>query len=243
MIDRARLSSLKDFQRLIRYRFRNNNLLNQALTHRSYAYEYPRTKIADNERLEFLGDSILGLTISDYIYRHFPDHQEGDMTQIKSTLVSRTTLAALAQRLGIGKSLLLGRGETRSGGDEQPSNLVGAFEAVIGAIYLDGGFRKACKFIESHFKDELKDALKNGAKKDYKSILQEYSLRAYKLTPRYKVISEAGPEHKKHFEVAVFLGNEIHGVGKGKSKKSAEQDAAYSAALKMSTLDKAKREK
>lgn len=242
MIDRARLTVLKNFQRLIRYRFRNNNLLNQALTHRSYAYEHPGTKVADNERLEFLGDAILGLAISNYIYEHFPNYQEGDMTQLKSTLVSRNTLANLARKLGIGKPLLLGKGEAAGGGAEQPSNLVGAFEAIIGAIYLDGGFKRAYKFIGSQFKDELKKALENGAKKDYKTILQEYTLKRYKLTPSYSVISEAGPEHEKHFEVAVFFGNEIRGKGKGKNKKSAEQDAAYDALSKMGLLDKLRKE-
>lgn len=243
MIDRVRLSSLKNFQRLIHYRFRNNNLLNQALTHRSYAYEHSKIRMADNERLEFLGDAILGLAISDYIYKHFPNYQEGDMTQLKSTLVSRTALENIARRIEIGKPLLLGKGEVLSGGSEQPSNLVGAFEAVIGAIYLDSGFKKACEFIGSQFKNELKSALEDGAKKDYKSILQEYTLKTYKLTPSYKVVSEAGPEHKKHFEVAVCFGNEIRGRGKGKNKKSAEQNAAYGALFKIGLLDKFKEEK
>lgn len=242
-MDRVRLSNLKNFQRLIRYRFRNNNLLNQALTHRSYAYENSRTRVADNERLEFLGDAILGLATSDYIYKHFPGYQEGDMTQLRSTLVSRAALENIARRIEIGKPLLLGKGEILSGGAEQPSNLVGAFEAVIGAVYLDGGFKKACEFIGLQFKDELKNALKAGAKKDYKSILQEYTLKAYKLTPHYKVLSETGPEHKKHFEVAVYFGNEIRGKGKGKNKKSAEQHAAHDALLKFGLLDKFEREK
>lgn len=238
MIDRARLSTLKDFQRLIRYKFRNNDLLNQALTHKSYSYERPKARAADNERLEFLGDTILGLVISDYIYKHFPDYQEGDMTQLKSTLVSRATLENLARKIEIGKPLLLGKGEVLSGGADQPSNLVGAFEAIIGAIYLDGGFKKACEFIGSQFKDELKNALEDGAKKDYKSILQEYTLKVYKLTPHYKVLSEVGPEHRKHFEVAVFFGNELQGKGKGKNKKSAEQRAAHDALFKTGLLDK-----
>lgn len=243
MIDRIRQARLKDFQRVIRYRFKNKNLLNQALTHRSYAHESPKTKIADNERLEFLGDSILGLAISDYVYRQFPDYQEGAMTQLKSMLVSRATLASLARKLEVGKSLMLGKGEARSGGDEQARNLVGALEALIGAIYLDGGFKKAYKFIESQFKDELKNAFENGTKKDYKSIFQEHTLKRYKLTPHYKVTQEVGPEHKKHFEVGVFLGSEIYGKGRGNNKKSAEQDAAYEALLKMGLLDKVRQEK
>lgn len=230
--------SLKDFQRLIRYRFGNINLLNQALTHRSYAYEHSKAKIEDNERLEFLGDAILSLAVSDYIYKHFPHYQEGDMTQLRSTLVSRASLENIARKIDIAKPLLLGKGEILSGGAEQPTNLAGAFEAIVGAIYLDGGFKKAYKFIDSQFKDEFKNILEKGAKKDYKSILQEYTLKTYKLTPTYKVISEVGPDHKKCFEIAVFFGNEIKGTGKGKNKKSAEQIAAYNALLSIGLLDK-----
>lgn len=243
MIDKARSSNLKRFQRLIRYNFKNRNLLNQALSHRSYAFEQLDLRVADNERLEFLGDAILGLAISDYIYRHFPNYQEGHMTQVKSMLVSRDTLVDLARKIGVGRYLLLGKGEAQSGGDEQPSNLVGAYEAIIGAIYLDRGFKKACKFIESQFKDELKNAFKDGAKKDYKSILQEYTLKKHKLTPSYKILSEVGPEHKKNFEVAVSIEKEIYGRGDGKNKKSAEQNAAYDALLKIGLLDKSEEDK
>ncbi len=256
MTNKARILDLKNFQRLIRYNFRNKTLLNQALTHRSYAYEHaegsacrrdsskksyirhPREKILDNERLEFLGDAALGLAISDYIFRHFPDCQEGEMTRIRSTLVSRTALENLARRLGIGEFILLGKGEAASGGADQPTNLVGAYEAVIGAIYLDGGFKKANRFIESQFEDEIKKVLEGGAKKDYKSILQEYTLREYKATPRYAVILEEGPDHKKYFEVAVSFGGTIRGKGEGKNKKTAQQDAAYEALLNMGLLDK-----
>lgn len=238
MTDKARILSLKNFQRQIHYNFRNRNLLNQALTHRSYAYEHPQEKILDNERLEFLGDAVLGLAISDYIYRRFPDYQEGEMTRIRSMLVGRTALENLARRLEIGGLILLGKGETASGGADQPSNLAGAFEAVIGAIYLDGGFKKADRFIETQFKDEIKKVFEGGAKKDYKSILQEYTLKEYKSTPKYTVIFEEGPDHRKYFEVAVSFGGTIRGKGEGKNKKAAQQDAAYEALLSTGLLDK-----
>ena len=238
MTGKARILNLKDFQRLIRYNFRDRNLLNQALTHRSYAYEHPKEKILDNERLEFLGDAVLGLAISDYIYRHFPDCQEGEMTRIRSMLVGRTALENLARRVGIGRVVLLGKGETASGGADQPSNLAGAYEAVIGAIYLDGGFKKVNRFIESQFKDEIRKVTEAGAKKDYKSILQEYTLKEYKSTPRYAVIFEEGPDHRKYFEVAVSFGGMIHGKGEGKNKKAAQQDAACEALLSAGLLDK-----
>lgn len=238
MTGKARILNLKDFQRLIRYNFRDRNLLNQALTHRSYAYEHPKEKILDNERLEFLGDAVLGLAISDYIYRHFPDCQEGEMTRIRSMLVGRTALENLARRVGIGSVILLGKGETASGGADQPSNLAGAYEAVIGAIYLDGGFKKVNRFIESQFKDEIRKVTEAGAKKDYKSILQEYTLKEYKSTPRYAVIFEEGPDHRKYFEVAVSFGGMIRGKGEGKNKKAAQQDAACEALLSAGLLDK-----
>ncbi len=243
MINKNRLLDLKKFQRSLHYNFKNKNLLNQSLIHRSYAYEHAEGKVIDNERLEFLGDAVLGLAISDYIYRQFPHCQEGDMTRIRSAFVSRTSLENLARRIEIGEWLLLGKGEAASGGADQPSNLVGAYEAVIGALYLDGGFKKVSKFIESQFKDEVKKVFHDGAKKDYKSILQEYTLKTYRSTPGYNVILEEGPEHKKHFEIAVFFGGMVRGKGKGKNKKAAQQNAAYTALLNEGLLDKLKGEK
>lgn len=238
MTDRTRILCLKDFQRLLRYNFRNKNLLDQALTHRSYAFEYPREKTIDNERMEFLGDAVLGLAISDYVYRQLPDCQEGEMTRIRSMLVGGTTLENLARRLAVGGLLLLGKGEAAGGGSDQPSNIVGAYEAIIGAIYIDGGFKKVDKFIESQFKNEIKKVFAGGAKKDYKSILQEYTLKEYKTPPRYAVIFEEGPDHRKHFEVTVSFGSMIRGKGDGKSKKAAQQDAAYEALINTGLLDK-----
>jgi len=238
MVDKSRLSRLKKFERLIKHVFRNKQLLSQALIHRSYAYEHTDGKISDNERLEFLGDAVLGLAISDCIFARFPDFLEGEMTRIRSVLVSRSTLEGLARRLDLGGLISLGKGEAASGGAEQTKNLSGAFEAIIGAIYVDGGFKKASKFIESQFKAELEKISANGAQKDYKSILQEYTSKLYKATPKYVVISEEGPDHKKHFEVAVFFGGMMQGAGKGKNKKSAEQDAAYKALLNEDLLDK-----
>ncbi|MFH0771580.1 MAG: ribonuclease III [Candidatus Omnitrophota bacterium] len=243
MLDKKRISCLKNLERLIHYNFRDKKLLNQALAHRSYAYEHPREKILDNERLEFLGDAILGLVVGDYIYRRFPDHQEGKMTQMRSALVSRSALENLAERIKLGELILFGRGETASGGAEQPRNLSGAYEAIIGAVYVDGGFKRAARFIESQFDVEFKKISENGARRDYKSILQEYTLRRYKNLPRYTVMLEEGPAHKKHFEIAVSVGGEARAVGAGKNKKSAQQDAAYKALLNMGLLDKSDKEK
>lgn len=238
MADRTRTLNLKVFQRLLRYNFKNRNLLDQALTHRSYAFEHPMERAIDNERMEFLGDAVLGLAISDHIYRQFPDCQEGEMTRIRSMLVGRVTLEDLARRVALGSLLLLGKGEAAGGGANQPSNIAGAYEAIIGAIYLDGGFKKADRFIGSQFKDEIKKVYAIGAKKDYKSILQEYTLKKYKMPPRYAVIFEEGPDHRKLFEVAVSFGGVIRGKGEGKNKKSAEQDAAREALASAGLLDK-----
>lgn len=238
MVNKSRLSELKKFERRIKYPFKNRQLLVQALIHRSYAYEHNEGMAYDNERLEFLGDAVLGVAISDCIFRLFPDFLEGEMTRIRSALVSRSTLEGLAKRLGLGEMILFGKGEAASGGAEQSRNLVGAYEAVIGAIFVDGGFKKADKFIESQFKAELEKISEGGAKKDYKSILQEYTSKAYKATPKYMVVSEEGPDHQKHFEVAVSFGGVVRGRGEGKNKKSAEQDAAYRALLNEGLLDK-----
>ena len=165
------------------------------------------------------------------------------MTRIRSALVSRSTLENLAKKLELGKVMLFGKGEAASGGADQARNLVGAYEAVIGAVHMDGGFKKAERFIEQQFKAEIERVLKSGAKKDYKSVLQEYTSKTYRTTPRYTVVSEEGPEHRKHFEVAVIFSGVVRGKGKGKNKKSAEQDAAYRALLEEGILDKSPQEK
>ncbi|MFA5147587.1 MAG: ribonuclease III [Candidatus Omnitrophota bacterium] len=238
MKDKLRLNQLNKFQKALKYAFRSKRLLDQALTHRSYAYEHLKGRIIDNERLEFLGDAVLGLAISDYVYRKFPDCLEGEMTRIRSLLVNRQTLESLARRLDIGKYVLFGKGEAASGGSGQSRNLVCSYEALIGAIYMDGGFRKAEDFIAFQFKAEIRKVKLGGAQKDYKSILQEYTSKMYKTTPRYSVVFEEGPDHLKHFEVAVSFGGDVRGRGEGKNKKSAEQDAAYDALSGEGLLDK-----
>ncbi len=233
----SRSDQLSRLQKLLKYEFRNKRLLDQSLTHRSYAYEQPKKK-ADNERLEFLGDAVLGFAVSAYIYKYFPECLEGEMTRIRSLLVNRQTLESLARKLAIGKYVLFGKGESASGGAEQSRNLVCAYEALIGAIYVDGGFKKAGSFIDSQFRPEFRKIKQGGARKDYKSILQEYTSKTYKTTPHYIVVSEEGPEHKKHFEIEVCYGGLPRGQGKGKNKKAAEQNAAYNALVGEGLLDK-----
>jgi ribonuclease-3 len=160
------------------------------------------------------------------------------MTRIRSLLVNRQTLESLGRKLGIGRYILFGKGESASGGAEQSRNLVCAYEAVIGAIYIDGGFKKAESFIDSQFRAEFRKIKQGGARKDYKSILQEYTSKTYKTTPRYGLVSEEGPEHRKHFEIEVCYGGLTRGKGEGKNKKAAEQNAAYNALIGEGLLDK-----
>lgn len=228
-IDKARLKDLKRLEKLIGYRFRNRDLLNQSLTHKSYANEKYKSKLRHNERLEFLGDSVLGIVISRILYDECPHNDEGVLTRYKSQLVSGATLGAIAKQLKIGNFILLGKGEEASGGRRHVSNLLCALEAVIGAVYLDSDLKKAFKFISSLFKSEIQLVKEGKGAKDYKSMLQQAVLKRFKTTPSYKVISEIGPDHKKHFIVEVLISGKRYGIGSGGNKKSAEQLSAKEA--------------
>lgn len=227
--DRKRLKKLKDLEKTVGYRFRNKVLLNQALTHKSYANEKQRSGLEDNERLEFLGDSVLGIVVSRLLYDDFPDQDEGILTRYKSQLVSGSTLARIAKKLQIGEFLLLGKGEEASGGKRHTSNLLCALEALIGAIYLDGDLRASVRFINNIFASEIQLVKEGKGSKDYKSVFQQVVLKKFKNIPSYKIISEIGPDHKKHFIVEVLVLGKRCGIGSGSNKKSAEQAAAKEA--------------
>lgn len=227
--DRERLKQLKGLERAIGYRFRNKSLLNQALTHKSYANEKYKSGIGDNERLEFLGDSVLGIVISRLLYDDLPDYDEGVLTRYKSQIVSGSTLGRIALDLKIGQYLLLGKGEEASGGRKQTSNILCALEALIGALYLDGDLKAAFRFIGKVFRPEIQLVKEGKGSKDYKSVLQQIVLKRFKSTPSYKIISEIGPDHKKHFIVEVLVLGKRYGIGSGPNKKSAEQYAAKEA--------------
>ncbi len=206
--------------------FLNKSLLTQALTHSSYAHEVKRSDVIDNERLEFLGDAILKLVISEYLFNKFPTLKEGDLTKIRAGVISDETLATIAKKLHIGPHLLLSSNERKAGGTERKSNLANAFEAILGAIYLDSGVGRARDFILDYLKDEIEKASRAGYIRDYKSALQEF-VQKYKWgLPFYRVTREVGPKHKKIFYVEVKIKNRIYGHGKGLSKKEAEQGAA-----------------
>lgn len=227
--DKERLKKLKGLEKLIRYRFRDKSLLNQALTHKSYANEKRRLKLPDNERLEFLGDSVLGLIVSHVLYDEHPEQDEGVLTRYKSQLVSGATLGRVAKQLEIGEFLLLGKGEERSGGKRHTSNLLCALEALIGAMYLDGDLKACSRFIDRVFKLEIQLVKEGRGTKDYKSVLQQVALKRFKTIPSYKIISEIGPDHKKHFIVEALISGKRWGIGSGSNKKTAEQASAKEA--------------
>ena len=227
--DKERLKKLKHLERMVGHRFKNKAILNQALTHKSYANEKDKMASGDNERLEFLGDSVLGIVVSKILYDECPDNDEGILTRYKSQLVSGSTLGRIAKNLKIGDFLLLGKGEDASGGRKHASNLLCALEAIIGALYLDGDLKAAVRFIDNVFKTEIELVKEGKGSKDYKSVLQQLALKKFKTMPSYKIISEIGPDHKKHFIVEALISGKRYGIGSGYNKKSAEQASAKEA--------------
>jgi ribonuclease-3 len=214
----------------IGYRFRDRGLLEHALTHRSKAHEDPSGGVIDNESLEFLGDAVLGLVIADALCRKFPHSSEGQKSKIKAMLVSTASLAELAERLDLGEHMILGRGEEKTGGRRKHALLADTCEALIAAIYLDGGLEPARQFVLR----ELGDTLEQAGRPDYfgrdhKSRLQEALQSLGRSLPAYRVIGEAGPEHRKLFHVEVTVAGEVIAQGTGRTKKDAEQDAAKAA--------------
>ena len=214
-------------EKIIGYRFTNKDILKEALTHKSYAGE--RRSAKHNERLEFLGDSILGAIVADYIYNQCPHVEEGVLSKIKSNLVSRRNLYLWGKQLGLGQYMLLGHGELATGGRERDSIISNAVEAVLGAIYLDGGYSAA----ESVVLPWVKTQALTQDTRDFKSLLQEYLQKRGQQTPTYEVIQTVGPEHDKVFTVRVSLADKELGVGKGHNKKMAEQAAAQDAFERM----------
>lgn len=219
------------------YRFKDNSLLSTALTHTSFAYENKDGKTFSNERLEFLGDAVLELIISSHIFNKFPDLTEGELTKLRASIVCEDSLSKVSKKLKIGENLMLGKGEEQNGGRNRPSILADAFEAILGAIYLDGGFNDAEKFILEVLKDVIlqkKDSFKTN---DSKTLLQEIIQKNSQEPLVYKIISEEGPAHDKVFTVEVFHKGSSLAIGGGKSKKDAEQDAATIAIKKMNIIN------
>ena len=217
----------ESLQHRIGYRFRDRGLLEHALTHRSRAAEDASGGVADNESLEFLGDAVLGLVVADLLFRNYPAYNEGQKSKVKAAVVSSTALARQAEQMGLGEHLLLGRGEEKTSGRFKQALLADAYEALIAAIYLDGGLDAASEFLTR----ELQEAIEIGASdtivgQDYKSALQERLQALGRPLPEYRVAGEAGPDHRKVFSVDVVVDGEVLGSASGKAKKEAEQEAA-----------------
>ena len=215
---------IKDLEKAIGYQFRNIQLLQNALTHSSYANERWHNSLMSNERLEFLGDSILGMCVAEYLYCTFPDRPEGELTRMRADMVCEQTLANVAGRIGLGEHLLLGKGEEQGGGRTRNSILADAVESVIAASFLDGGMDAAKQFIQKYILVEV--PVKKLHNVDYKTGLQELVQQKKNQVLTYTLVGESGPDHDKHFEVEVSLNGKVVGLGSGSSKKRAEQDAA-----------------
>jgi ribonuclease-3 len=227
------MSDIFQAEKALALSFANKALLQRALTHRSYLNENPGYPLEDNERLEFLGDAILDFVTAEYLYHHFPEMPEGRLTNLRSALVRTERLAFFATSLNLGDLLFLGRGEDESGGRQRVAILCDAFEALIGAVYLDQGLERTRVFIHHHIEPALEEVLASDSEKDPKSRLQEIAQSEYQLTPTYRTIKEDGPDHAKEFTVQAVIGNKVYGTGTGMSKQNAAQVAAEEA---LSTL-------
>src|SRR5512137_366026 len=224
-----RATQLKALEETLGYTFRDSSLMDCALTHRSFANENPDQLKRDNERLEFLGDAVLTLCISDMLMKRYPECSEGELSKIRSSIVNERPLARLARELRIGDYLLLGRGEDISGGRAKRSILANTLEAIIAAVYFDTGFAGAFDFIGKRFHPLLETGAAGVFYQDYKTSLQETTQNRFRVIPRYTVIREFGPDHDKVFQVRVAVGDVVSTAGLGRNKKEAEQRAAKKA--------------
>lgn len=224
---------LQVLQDSLDYYFISASLLVEALTHKSYSNEQPGGEIACNERLEFLGDAVLDLVVSRYMFRCFPNAQEGELTRIRAEVVNEKGLSIVARSLQLGVFLRLGRGEERSGGRDKDSLVANALEALLGAVFCDGGFESVCDLVERFFADPIAEAAQRKHGLDHKTHLQEITQARYALIPEYLLVSEDGPEHRRHYTVVVRLDEKPLGQGQGTTKKKAEQQAALRAIARL----------
>ncbi len=219
----------ESLEKILGIHFENPALLHLALTHRSYIYETAGEGLSSNERLEFLGDSILAFISADYLYRAFPDLSEGELSDLRAALVRRETLATFARAINLGNFLLMGKGEQSSGGSQRI--LASAFEAVLGAMYLDRGIEVVQRFLMPRLEPLAHNIVSKRLFKDQKSLFQEQAQAHVGITPSYRLVSQEGPSHNRVFTVEVLLGEEVAGKGQGRNKQAAEQEAARAALL------------
>lgn len=229
-------AKLRALETKLKVTFKNKTLLEEACVHTSYVNENRGESQVHNERLEFLGDAVLELVATEFLYAKFPDKHEGDLTAFRSALVQGRHLADVARRLELGQFLLLSHGEEKSGGRDKNYLLANLVESLIGAIYLDRGFAVAHRFIDRAILIRVDDLISQGLHIDAKSHLQEFAQEKMGLTPNYKVLSQSGPDHNRTFEVGAFIGEELVGKGTGSSKQKAEQSAAQDALENRSLL-------
>ncbi len=224
-----RESNMVELCRKLGYEFQDPDLLAEALRHASYVNEVGDARLRDNERLEFLGDAVLDLAISHILMELFPDAKEGDLSKLRASVVNEKGLSMVAAELDLGSHLLLGKGEEHTGGRQKTSILADTLEALLGAIYMDGGFTKAMQIIRKLFLTYIEGLSSRSLDGDFKSLLQEFTQEAYKTRPEYELVGESGPPHQKIFTVALRIGGKFVAKGEGKSKKEAEQRAAKEA--------------
>lgn len=223
------MPTIVETEQALKLTFSDKTLLRRALTHRSYLNENPDYPLEDNERLEFLGDAILDFIIGEYLYHRFPEMAEGQLTNLRSALVRTERLAEFAVNLNLGQHLFLGRGEEENGGRERVAILCDAFEALIGALYLDSDIDQTRGFVYTVIEPSLEEIITSAIEKDAKSQLQELAQSYYQVTPTYRTVKEQGPDHAKEFTVEALIGDKIYGQGRGFSKQTAAQEAAWQA--------------
>ncbi len=230
---------VRNFEEQFQLRFTDHQLIATALKHRSYLNISNESRTYSNERLEFLGDAVLDLVVTHFLYQKFPTKTEGHLSKVKSVLVSKPVMADIAaDKMALGNLILMNRGEEKTGGRQRKSIIADAFEAIIGAIYLDMGLDTASEFIHQYLLSDLKKILRKGLYKNYKSMLLEHAQSIGQGLPEYRVLAENGPDHAKEFVISVAIGKEILGEGKGKSKKIAEQEAAKHAVRMLALEEK-----
>ncbi len=229
----SKMNNLREFQEIIGYKFTNEKYLRNALTHSSYAHENMGKKVVFNERLEFLGDSVLSLIVSKYIYENYPELPEGKLTKMRAAVVCEKSLFECALNIDLGKYLILGRGEDRTGGRTRPSILSDAYEALIAAIFLDSNLDVVREWVLGQLHEAIEAASKGKISKDYKTEFQELAQAQGDVNIHYKIAGSTGPDHNKSFVVEVYLNDALMGEGEGSSKKKAEQNAAKNAILKL----------
>jgi ribonuclease III len=235
-MDRLEKNRLKELQKKLGFKFKDFDHLKRALTHRSYANENRMPNTEHNERYEFLGDAVLELGISQVLMENFSTHTEGELSKLRASVVNETQLAAIARQLGLGEYLYLGKGEDQTGGRFKASLLADAFEAILGAMYLDRGWDKAFAMVKRYYEPVLSAVSQGNYIKDFKTQLQEEAQSRFHAVPKYRLVKETGPDHQKTFEVNLFIEEKLFGVGTGMSKKAAEQEAAKEALEKLKTI-------